>query len=174
MILDQLKNAHLYYLLGERIRKGLDYLKNTDFSNLEPGTVEIDGEDVFAMISNYDTKPITSGKWEAHKKYIDIQYIVDGKEKIGYSFSNKMIVTEEYKEPKDIMFYKGEGNFITIEAGYFVILMPTDIHMPGIAINISTQVKKVVVKVKVDMPPEAIKVDEPTETTKDELDSPNE
>ena len=125
-------------------------MKSSAWVNLEPGKYEIDGEDVYAVISHYDTKPITSGKWEAHKKYLDIQYIIEGKEKLGYSFSNKMIVTEEYKEYGDIMFLKGEGNFLTAEAGYFIMFFPTDIHMPGIAINLSTPVKKLVIKVRVD------------------------
>ena len=154
MIFDQLKNASLYFPLGERIQKALEYLKNTDFSNIEPGKYEIDGEDVYAVVSQYDTKPVTSGKWEAHKKYLDIQYVLEGKEKIGYSFSNKTIVTQEYDDYKDIMFLKGEGSFLTVETGYFTLLFPSDIHMPGIAINISTPVKKVVVKVKVDLPVE--------------------
>lgn len=160
MIFDQLKNAHIYFALGERIQKALEYLKTTDFSNIEPGKYEIDGDNIYSVVSQYDTKPITAGKWEAHKKYADIQCVIEGKEKIGYSFSNKMIVTQEYNESKDIMFLKGEGNFLIVDPGYFTILFPSDIHMPGIAINISTPVKKVVVKVKLDLPDEIIK---PTE-----------
>lgn len=149
MIFDQLKNANLYFSLGERFHKAFEYLLNTDFTNIEPGKYEIDGENVFALVSTYDTKPITSGKWEAHKKYADIQFILDGKEKIGYSNSAKMIVTQEYNEEKDIMFLKGEGNFLTVEHGNFAVFFPTDVHMPGIAINLSTPIKKVVVKVAV-------------------------
>ncbi len=152
MIFDQLKHAEIYFPLGERVRKAFEYLQSTDFKSVEPGKYSIDGDEIYAIVSQYDTKPVTSGKWEAHKKYLDIQFIVDGKEKIGYSFSNKMIVTHNYDDDKDIMFLKGEGQFITIDAGYFAVFFPSDIHMPGIAINISTPVKKVVVKVKVDLP----------------------
>ncbi len=160
MIFDQLKNAHLYFPLGERIQKALEYLMSTDFSGIEPGKYEIDGEDIYAVVSQYDTKPITAGKWEAHKRYLDIQSVVEGKEKIGYSFSNKTIVTQPYDEYKDIMFLKGEGNFLIAEAGYFTILFPSDIHMPGIAMNISTPVKKVVLKVKLDLPVETVQIKE--------------
>jgi YhcH/YjgK/YiaL family protein len=154
MIFDQLKNAHLYFPLGERVQRALEYLINTDFTGIEPGKYEIDGDNIYAVISQYDTKPITAGKWEAHKQYLDIQAVLEGKEKIGYSFSSKMIITQPYNEYKDIMFLKGEGSFLTAEAGYFMILFPSDIHMPGIAMNISTSVKKVVLKVKVDLPVE--------------------
>ena len=152
MIFDQLKNSHIYFALGERVQKGFEFLLNSDLAKLEPGRYDIVGDDVFALVQEYNTKPTTAGKWEAHKKYIDIQYIVSGKEKIGYSFFNKMIVTEEYKDIKDIMFLKGEGSFVIAESGYFALLFPTDIHMPGIAVedNVKNEVIKVVVKVKVD------------------------
>ncbi len=149
MILDQLKNAHLYFALGKNFETGFQYLLNTNFENAEPGKYEIDGENVYAIIQEYNSKPLTAGKWEAHKKYADIQMIIDGKEKMGFSNSQKMIVTQEYHEEKDIMFLKGEGNFIQVEAGSFALFFPTDIHMPGIAVNLSTPIKKVVIKVKV-------------------------
>lgn len=150
MIFDQLKNAHLYFPLGERITKALQYLTNTDFTNVEPGTYEIDGENIFAIVQLYNTKPSSTTKWESHKKYIDIQYMVSGKEKIGFTDSKKVIVMKEYHPGNDISIYKGEGNFLTAVEGQFVIFFPTDIHMPQLALNIPHEVKKVVVKVRTD------------------------
>ncbi|MBS3946379.1 MAG: YhcH/YjgK/YiaL family protein [Melioribacter sp.] len=150
MIFDQLKNTELYFQINNRFRKAFDYLKSNDFNNIEPGKYEIDGEDIYAIVQQYDTKPMSSGKWEAHKKYIDIQFMVSGKEKMGYSHKNKMIVTHEYNSDKDALYLKGEGNFLVAEAGYFAIFFPTDVHMPCIAINLSTPVKKVVIKVMSD------------------------
>jgi YhcH/YjgK/YiaL family protein len=149
MIFDQLKNSKKYFALGENFKRAFEYLSSTDFNTLEPGKYEIDGENLFAIVQDYDTKPATAGKWEAHKKYADIQLIVFGKEKMGYSNFQKMIVTQEYNNEKDAMYLKGEGNFLIAEPGYFALFFPTDVHMPGIAINISTTVRKVVVKVKV-------------------------
>lgn len=150
MIFDKLNNAHLYFPLGERLTKALQYLKETDFTNLEAGKYEIDGENIFAVVSEYNTKPLSAGKWEAHKKYIDIQYIVSGKEKLGFTESEKVIVMEEYNEDSDYTIYKGDGNFLIADEKYFAIFFPTDIHMPGMAINIPKQVKKVVLKVRTD------------------------
>lgn len=147
MIFDKLKNAQIYFPIGEKIKKALQYLTETDFSQLEPGKYEIDGENIFALVQSYNTKPFTAVKWEAHKKYIDVQYIVEGREKIGFTESVKVIMMEEYNEEKDYAVYKGDGNFLIAEEGNFAILYPTDIHMTGIAINIPKQVKKVVVKV---------------------------
>ncbi len=149
MIFDILKHAELYYPLHEKMKIAFEYLKNNDFDNIEPGTYEIDGENVYAIVQHYDSKPLSAGKWEAHKKYLDIQYIHSGKEKMGFSNSQKMIVTQEYNDYNDIMFLKGEGGFLTAEPGSFAIFLPTDIHMPGIALNLSIPVKKVVVKIRV-------------------------
>lgn len=154
MIFDILKHAELYFPLHEKMKVAFDYLRNNDFDNIEPGNYEIDGEDVYAIVQQYDSKPLSAGKWEAHKKYLDIQYVHSGKEKMGYSNSQKMIVTQEYSSYNDIMFLKGEGNFLIAEAGTFAIFLPTDIHMPGIALNLSTPVKKVVIKIKVSGTPE--------------------
>jgi YhcH/YjgK/YiaL family protein len=147
MIFDNLKNARLYFSLGEGIQKGLQYLASTDFTGLEPGRYDIDGERVYAMVQTYNTKPSSAGKWEAHKKYSDIQYIVSGREKMGFTSSDKVINLEEYDEERDYAIYKGEGNFLIADEGQFAIFFPTDIHMPSLALNIPKEVKKVVVKV---------------------------
>ena len=150
MILDQLKNAKLYYSLGERTAKALQYLETTDFSNLEPGSYDIDGDNIFALVSVYNTKPLSAAKWEAHKKYIDIQYVASGKEKMGVTSSDKVIPLEEYSENNDCTIYKGDGNYILVDESSFAVFFPTDVHMPGVSINIPKEVKKVVVKVKVE------------------------
>jgi YhcH/YjgK/YiaL family protein len=169
MIFDQLKNAHLYFVISDRVKKAFDYLVSTDFENLEPGKYEIDGENIYAIVQEYDTRPLTSSRWEAHKKYLDIQYMVNGKEKMGYSHKNKMIVTHEYNEGKDALYLKGDGNFLIAEAGYFAIFFPSDVHMPCIALNLSTPVKKVVVKVRVDSTEPMI---EPTIEQSNETEQP--
>lgn len=168
MIYDNIKNADIYFPLGEKIQKALSYLQSTDFSAVEPGTYDIEGTDVYAIVSEYNTKPLSNGKWESHKKYIDVQYIHEGKERIGFTESKKMMILEEYDSRKDVAIHKGEGHFINVEENHFLIFFPTDIHMPGIAINIPKAVKKVVVKVSTDYiePQEEVKEEiEPIEET---------
>ena len=160
MVFDNIKRASTYYSLGEKITKALKYLGQNDFNNVEPGKYEIDGEDVFAIVQTYNTKPLSACKWESHKNYIDIQYMVSGQEKMGYSESTKTFVVQEYDNQKDCTIYKGTGNYVTAEEGHFAIFFPTDIHMPSIAINIPKEVKKVVVKVSVD---KVEKIEPPTE-----------
>ena len=149
MIIDKLSNSHLYSGLGERINKAFTYLKETDFSTMELGTYEIDGENIFALVNEYSTKDETEGKLEAHKKYIDVQFVARGSELMGYApFGNQKVI-DEYNELNDITFFSGDKSFTQIDEGMFAIFFPTDVHLPGIKVNEKTYVKKIVIKVKV-------------------------
>ena len=151
MIIDKIKNADIYYNLGEKIEKALRYLKEKDFSSMSDGKYEIYGNKIFAMVSRYETKPVNTGVWEAHKKYIDVQYIAEGTEKLGYAPVDILTVSEEYSEEKDIMFLNGEGSYIGAGKGAFLIFYPGDGHMPGLNPGDSKKnVLKVVVKVIAD------------------------
>jgi YhcH/YjgK/YiaL family protein len=149
MIFDQLKNSHIYFQLGESFEKAFKYLSETDFTNMEPGKYEIDGNNVYAIVQTYNTKPASSGKWEAHKQFADIQYIFSGVEKMGFTSFDKVILIEGYNSEKDCAIYKGEGNFLNVEEGNMAVFFPTDVHMPSLALHIPKEVKKVVVKVRV-------------------------
>ena len=149
MITDKLSNSHLYSGLGERINKAFDYLNNSDFSKIEPGKYEIDGENIFALVNEYNTKDESEGKLESHKKYIDVQFVAKGKELMGYAPLGNQKVIDEYNEQNDITFFSGEQSFVKVDEGMFAIFFPTDIHMPGIKFGEKSYVKKVVIKVKV-------------------------
>ena len=149
MIIDSIENSILYDGLGTGINTALNYLKETNFEKLEIGRYELDGTDVYATVSHYKTKPINEGKWEAHIKYIDVQFIASGTEIIGYSFLKNMKSKTDYNLEKDVQFFEGEGQWAKVEKAMFVILFPSDAHMPGIAIAEPGDVIKVVVKVKI-------------------------
>ena len=148
MIIDQLKNVSMYYPLSPRLERALRYLEVMDLEQLELGQYEIAGESVFAMVQEYDSKPMEEGFWEAHRKYIDVQYVVSGTEKIGYT-SIEGLRAGDYDEEKDFVKLEGEGDFLEMQAGTFMILAPQDAHMPGMAIEQLQPVKKIVVKVKI-------------------------
>jgi len=150
MIIDKIENADLYKNLGERIKKSFDYIKKTDLKNLRPGRYDIDGDNIFALISDYQTKAESDGKLEAHKKYIDVQYVIEGEELMGYAPLGNQQILEAYKEENDIIFYKGEKVFIKVSKGMFAIFFPEDVHMPGISVDKKSSVKKLVIKVRVD------------------------
>jgi len=150
MIVDILKNAAQYTDLGTSFSAAFEFLKKSDLAGLAPGKYEIDGSNVYAMVSQYDTRPREEGKWEAHRKYFDIQYIVSGSELIGYSNLEALTVTTPYNEKDDYMLLDGHGDFLTASAGKFFIFSPQDAHMPCMAIGgRSGPVKKVVVKIRV-------------------------
>jgi YhcH/YjgK/YiaL family protein len=151
MIADILKNRQIYAAISPRMKTALEYIANTDFSEMEPGRYELDGSNLYVLVQTYDTIPKEQGKWECHKKYIDIQYITDGVEQIGCNNIGKMKITTDYNPEKDIAFLSGEGDYITFTKGSYGIFFPEDAHQPKIAINnIPCKVKKVVVKIKTD------------------------
>jgi len=147
MIIDNIKNAEQYFSYGERFQKALEFLQVTDFSLIENGTHELDGKNIYAIISEYDTKPLEEGKWESHLKYYDVQFVANGEEKIGYVFKDKVKLLQEYNSDNDFMLWEGEGDFLNAKPGDFLILGPDDVHMPSIQINGPSKVKKVVIKV---------------------------
>ena len=149
MVIDRIENAGQYYCIGKQIESALEYLQKTDFSKFPPGRYDIDGDEVYALVQHYDTTK-EPGVWEAHQKYIDIQYNFRGAERIGYANIQGMKVTKEYSRHEDCLHCAGEGDFLTLKEKMFMILCPEDAHMPRIAAKESEPVIKVVIKVMCD------------------------
>lgn len=153
MIVDRLENAAAYQALGPRIAAALDYLRATDFSTMPHGRHDLDGDRLFAIVQRYQPKPLDQAAWEAHRVYLDVQYVFHGAERIGYAAARED--TPEavpYNEEKDVVFYDVRGDFFELRAGSFAIFGPQDIHAPGLApVRPSPDpwVHKVVVKCRV-------------------------
>src|SRR5664279_1971836 len=151
MISDTIKNRNLYGAISSRIKTALEHLATTDFTDAEPGRYELDGNNLFVLVQKYDTLPKDQGKWECHRKYIDIQYIAEGTEQIGFSNISNMMITTEYNPDKDVAFLSGVGDVVTLHKGSYGIFFPEDAHQPKLALeNKPGAVKKVVIKIKVD------------------------
>ena len=84
MIFDRLNNSKQYFILGEKFKKAFDFLINTDLKNIKEGRYEIMGNEIYANIQSLTTKQKSEKKWEVHRDYIDIQYVIKGKEAMGY------------------------------------------------------------------------------------------
>jgi YhcH/YjgK/YiaL family protein len=149
MILDNIKNCEKYEGLNRNFDKAFEFLRRADLVSLAVGKYEIDGENIFAMVQEYETKDLENAKYEAHKKYIDIQYLMEGTENMGYVSLDKLEVFSPYNEESDFMLLEGEPRLILLNQKEFFILFPEDAHMPGIFVNEKSKVKKVVVKVSV-------------------------
>lgn len=151
MIIDKIKNAECYYGLGEKFQKAFDYLKNTDLAKLENGKYEIEGDEIFVSIQDYETKSESEGKFEAHKKYADIQFIIEGEEKLGYENIENCKAVTFYDDENDIVFLnnnENENHFAYAKKNDFLILLPQDAHMPCICTETPSYVKKAVAKIK--------------------------
>jgi YhcH/YjgK/YiaL family protein len=141
-----------YFKHKERWDKAFTFLKDSDLAKMEIKRYDIDGNNLYAPISEYMTKNEEDARYEAHQKYIDIQYVISGKEQIGIApASLKKEILEPYNPEKDIMFMTVE-RIINFKAGpdRFFIFFPDDLHRPGIRDGESSLVRKVVVKVKID------------------------
>jgi YhcH/YjgK/YiaL family protein len=100
------------------------------------------------LVQTYDSKTRDKGKWESHRKYLDIQYIVEGTELIGYA-DLAQVKLGSYDDTKDFQALDAEGEFLLMRDGYFMLLAPQDAHMPGMAVSTPQPVKKAVVKIKI-------------------------
>lgn len=147
MIVDTLENAGRYECLQARFKAAFDFLNHADLSVLPDGRLEIDGDQLFALTQTYQTKPLEGGKLEAHRKYIDIQFIVSGEEYIGYAPLANQEPVEPFQAEKDIGFYQGEGCLTKLTAGMFAIFFPNDAHLPSRYLHAPMAVKKIVIKV---------------------------
>ena len=129
--------------------KAFAFLRDTDFTRLRIGKYPIDGDNVYATVSEGPPREISDAKWEAHHNYSDIHFVVKGKEQIGVMPAGTGSIVEEYSPAKDILFYKIDGGkFYVAEPGTFFIMTPTEAHNPSNKVEGYDGVKKVVVKVK--------------------------
>jgi len=149
MILDQIKNAALYRGLHPHIQAGLDYLSAFNCEGFAPGRDSIQTDSVFALRQEYLSRLLENSKWESHRRFADIQFIVDGEEQMGYAPVSSLTVTQPYDETGDAALYEGPGQFFTLRPGWFAIFFPEDAHMPGLATATPANVRKIVVKVKI-------------------------
>ncbi len=132
-------------------QKALAFLKETDLSNIAPGKYPLDGENVYVSVTENATKVIEDTKWEAHRRYIDIQYVVKGIEKMGVTGVAKAKAAEVFDEIRDVGFYEIAEHlckYYIASPETLFIFFPKDAHRPGIRAEGSEVTMKVVIKVR--------------------------
>ena len=149
MIYDRFENMGLYFGEAESLRKALEFAVNFDRSQPD-GRYDIDGDNIYALVMTYETKAIEDMKFEAHKRYIDVQLLLDGSEYMDVSFEKTLEVDTPYSEQNDVALFQQPELFssVLLKPGNFAVLYPDDIHQPGRSIGDKREVRKMVVKVK--------------------------
>ena len=150
LVIDKIENAPLYYGLGERFRKALEWLAAVDPSTLSPGEkVPIDGENVYGLLFQVDTLAPEDCKLEGHQNYADIQCLVSGLEAAGYALTDTPLEPlGEYDAKSDGQFFTGDWDTLTIRPGTFYIVLPQVLHAPRMACGRVGPVTRLVGKVK--------------------------
>lgn len=151
MIADKLSNLKTYPELSGYEADILAFLEKMK-QNIPDGRYDLRGDELFALVQRYETKPLEGAKMESHKRYADLQYIYSGKEWIYVDFADELTVCDDRTPAADILFYevrpnKG-GNLLS--SGMFGYYGPQDAHMPCIMVDGPEKVEKVVFKIRVN------------------------
>lgn len=149
MITDTLAQCRRYTSLNPRFAAAFEFLKKLP-ADQPIGRYELDGDNCFALVQTYTTKPAAQGTFESHQRYIDIQFIQTGVETMLWAPLATLQVTQPYAAEKDVALYAMPARTtpINLTAGEFTIFFPEDGHAPGLESGRPSIVRKVVIKVR--------------------------
>lgn len=125
-----------------------------DLATMEPGRYELEGDKIFVLVIDAESGPKAEKRPEAHATYLDVQYVIKGVEKMGYSpYPEAVTVTEEDLEGRDIIFYdRAEHETdVLVNEGMFVVFFPYEVHRPCVAVGAPAQARKAVIKIRKDL-----------------------
>lgn len=146
MIFDTLANADRYTAMHVLFPRAFEFLRNTDLKELSPGRYPIEGERLFAIVEKVPGRKRDQAKLECHRKYIDIQYVLDGIDEMGWKpVRDCHEPLADYKVEKDIQFFGDEpASWIATPPGAFCIFFPEDAHAPLVS---DGDIRKVILKI---------------------------
>ncbi len=137
------------FKMEQKLARALELIEDLDWETVECGRYDVDKE-LYYMVQEYETKYPEQARYEAHEKYVDIQYIVKGVERMEFAETSKLKVTEKYNPEKDVKFLE-EPKVIDasiVEEGDYRIFYPEDAHRPGLCVNNTpAKVKKILAKI---------------------------
>ena len=146
MIVDHIDNWRLYETAHSLFPLAFECLTQTDWSIIDEGRFSISGEDVFAIVDRRRGKGTDDAKLEIHRQYIDIQYLVEGADVIGYCPLLDCRAPDPFEDDQDIGFFRDRpATWLNIDESCFAIFYPTDAHAP---MGTKDEFLKVVVKVR--------------------------
>ena len=175
MIFSSIHTQDDYSNYPKAVQRAIEYLKSNDFTKMQTGVYEIEiqpeeekeisfvcsmeenneieGKLLYAQVFDAMTEPVSDRKPEVHEKYLDVQFLVTGREKLGFTPDTGHYEVDERFDERDLIFYKKVENegFITSTPGCFCVFFPTDVHRPQVADGEPMEVRKVVVKVSLEL-----------------------
>lgn len=156
MIRAMLKDAERYYPLGEGVKLAIEYIRNNDLLALPAGKYPILGEKVFALIQEPTTQPPDVAPYENHKNHGDLQMTLRGTEHVGYCPTDRLTPKGDYNAETDVQLYEstgGEGKLLlkNVTGESFALFFPEDGHQPYVTVGKPEQIKKVVIRIRLDM-----------------------
>lgn len=153
MIFSSIKNGDTFESYPQAIQTALDYLKSHDFTAMEPGVYEIQGKEIYAQVFDAVTVEADTKKAESHEKFLDVQFLVSGRERLGFTKNTGNYKVAEHIKERDLIFYESieDEGWIESRPGCFCVFFPSDIHRPECISGESAKLRKVVVKVSTDL-----------------------
>lgn len=151
MLVTNISHAEANDYLNSRFKKAYDFLSRNDLSSLPLGRVEIDGDEVFANVQEYETVPASDKHFEAHRRYYDVQYVVCGEELMQYAQLADTVAVQDFDTENDFGLYESSLTVtdVALHSGDLSVLAPEDAHKPGCTLGETpSRVRKIVVKVK--------------------------
>jgi biofilm protein TabA len=148
MIFSNLANAGRYSKLHPLFFRAFEYIRHTDLRALAPGRHDIEGDNLFAIVEHEAGRTRAEAKLECHRRYIDIQYVLEGVDEMGWkSLPDCRQPAGDYNAGKDIRFFDDDpAAWIATRPDHFCIFFPEDAHAPLVG---DGGIRKVVFKVAV-------------------------
>jgi len=132
VILDVGARCHDYRCLHPLFERGLRFLADTDLRALAPGRHVVDGDRIYLSIDHTHGRGREAARLEAHRRYIDVQYTMEGDEEIGWMpLAECGQSIDEYNAAKDVSFFTARPTtWLAVPEGSFAIFFPDDAHAP--------------------------------------------
>ncbi|MFH1614678.1 MAG: YhcH/YjgK/YiaL family protein [Planctomycetota bacterium] len=150
MIIGTIENSDIYAVLDEKLERAFRILQDPAITQKDDGRYNVEEDNLYYIVQRYQTKPLKEGKFETHRKYIDVQFVASGKEIVGRAAANSLEIKTPYDQQTDVAFYKTPKEFsrLNLSEGIFCVFYPHDAHMPCCHETSPSDVVKIVVKVR--------------------------
>jgi biofilm protein TabA len=152
MVADSVANMSLCPITPACRELILAFLARAKSEKLPDGRYELEGDNLFALVQRYASKPLAGLQMESHILYADLQVILSGSERMLWAFAGMLKIDRDLRPESDMIFYReaaARGNFI-LDAGMYAYFAPGDAHMPCVqkTENCPEAVEKIVFKIR--------------------------